>query len=392
MLNLKQRLADLWLKAKQGWLTETEDSSVALDQVSRFYQSDFYLSLDKGLRSAFYDGPLGGLDSRVIERQDVDFLLSCHGYWQNGRNVSCAIFGEKGTGLSTLLNMFTAKLKQQDQAFKSLILEKRLCSEQDVINSFAKLLGMENKDYTFDEFIILINQLPPCVITLDNLHFLVQRTLDAQVVVDTLSAIILASRGYHLWIVACEEQAWRRLCYGYQIEHVFSHQQQVANFSESQMLELLLKRFSYGGFRTINDMPIETLVDGKCPLNDIAKRCKGCIELSLFYCLNNLSYGITEKSVCIMPAEEIDVTALKSLSQLELFSLAEICAHGHLSVKEHHKIFRISLGESKMILEHLRVLGILDKNEGVSGSDAYSLKLIISAVVIRYLISMNSLY
>lgn len=392
MINIKQSISDTWLEAKERWSPSKEDTTVPLDQVSRFYQTDFYISLDDSLKSAFYDGPLGGLDSRIIERKDMEFLTDCFRLWQGGRNVSCGIYGEKGTGLSTLLNMFTQELKQQNQAFKLLSLERRLSTEQDVIDIIGRLLAIEPNTYELTDFIEAIHQVPAQVIVLDNIHFIVQRTIDAQIVIDTLSAIILATRGLHFWVLASEEQAWRRLCYGYQFEHLFSHQQQVPNFNERQIRDLLIKRFSYGGFHTINDIAIEELAQEKSPVNEVAKRSKGCVELGLFYCLNNLTYGTKPQSIFIMSPQEVDMTALKKLTQIELFTLAEISTHGQLSIKEHHRIFRISLNESKMILEHLRVLGLLDKNEEIARSDAYSLKLITSAVVIRYLISMNYLY
>ena len=243
-----------------------------------------------------------------------------------------------------------------------------------------------------NDFIHTINELPQCVVVMDNVHFLVQRSLDAQIVIDCLSSIILSSRGHHLWVLSGEEQSWRRLCYGYHFEHLFSHQQHIANYTDSQIRDLLIKRFSYAGFHAINDITIDQLGNEKSPINEIAKRSKGCVELSIFYCLNNLTYGVTPKSLFITSPLEIDTTPLKQLTQIELFTLSEISTHGQLSAKEHQNIFRISLNESKMLLERLRVLGILDKNEESNYSDTYSLKLIISAVVIRHLISMNYLY
>ncbi|MGR6875138.1 AAA family ATPase [Pseudomonas sp. HK3] len=392
MFNIKQSLTDLWLKVKDHWFKAKEDLTVPLDQVSRFYQSEFYQSLDDDLKSAFYDGPLGGLDSRIIECKDIDFLMDCYCLWESGRNVSCGIYGEKGTGLSTLLNIFTTQLKQKNQSYKQLDIQHRLCDQQDIITELSKLFAIEPKSYALDDFIEVVKELPKSVIIIDNIHFLVQRTLTAQIIVDALSAIILASRGHHLWVIAGEEQSWRRLSYGYNFDNLFSHQQHIANFNESQMRELLVKRFSYAGFHTINDIAIDKLKDEKSPLNEIAKRSKGCVELSLFYALNKIAYGIEQKSLLISPPQEIDMTSIKKLSRIELFTLAEISAHGQLSIKEHHLLFRISLSDSKMVLEHLRVIGILDKNEAITYVDTYGLKLIISAVVIRYLISMNYLY
>lgn len=392
MPNIRDWFSQPWQQFKQRFMVSNDDRMVPLDQVSRFYQSNFYQSLDANLKSAFYDGPLGGLDSRIIHRKDVDTLMSYFKLWQQGRNISCAIYGEKGTGLSTLLNTVLQEVKQGDQHYKMIPLEKRIQSEQDFFNTLSKSLGVEEKTYTLDEFIACLLQLPPSVIAIDNLHFLVQRTLDAQAVVDSVSAIIIASAGHHFWLLASEEQAWRRLCYGYGFEQLVSHQHHVANFNESDMRELLINRFAYAGFHTINDIATEKLHSEKSPINHIAKRCKGCVELGLFYCLNNLTYGTKPQSILLMPADEIDMTSLKKLSQKSLFTLAEISTHGQLSPKEHSKVFRMEINESKRLLEHLRRLGVLDKNEDANSHDGYSLKLIISAVVIRYLISMNYLY
>ncbi len=392
MPNVINWLPQPWRYIKQRFLSKNDNRTVPLDQVSRFYQSDFYQSLDANLKSAFYDGPLDGLDSRVIKRKDLESMMEHFKLWQQGRNISFVIHGEKGTGLSTLLNSFIKEVKQEQQTYTLISLEKRIKTETDLFALLSQSLGIHEKADTLDGFISQLNVLPPSVIALDNLHFIVSRTLDAQAVMDCFSAIIIASAGHHFWVLSCEEQAWRRLCYGYGFENLVSHQHHVANFSEQEMRELLISRFSYAGFHTINGIATDKLHSEKSPINHIAKRSKGCVELGLFYCLNNLTYGTKPQSILIMPAEEIDTTPLKKLSQKALFTLAEISTHGQFTAKEHSEVFRININESKMLLEHLRVIGILDKNEEPNSTDAYSLKLIISAVIIRHLISMNYLY
>ncbi len=392
MIDFQNSISQIWSDLKQRLFPSKLDATTPLDQVSRFYQSDFYRSLDANLKSTFYDGPLGGLDSRIHPRSHTDFLHDCTKLWQNGRNVSCGIYGEKGTGLSTLLNVFIEDLKKQSLDHKLISLSQRLTSESDVIQTLCRALGIEEHDYKLDVFIQKVRKKEPCVILIDNLHFLVQRTLGAQAVIDVLGSIILATRGHHLWVIASEEQAWRRLCYGYQFEHLFSHTRYIENYSDNEIRALIIKRFSYAGIQSVNDIPIEKLQDEKSPVSDIAKRSKGCIELAIFYCLNNLTYSLTPKSLYITSPLEIDTTPLKTLSQAELFTLSEICAHGVLSAREHQTIFRVSANESKMTLERLRVLGILEKDESANHADTYCLKLIISSVVIRYLISMNYLY
>lgn len=391
-LTINNWLHSQWQHIRQLVMPSSEDKTIPLDQVSRFYQSDVYRSLDQAITSAFFDGPLGGLDQRIASRKEDELLLQSFSLWQQGRSISCVIYGEKGTGLSTYLNVFMAHLKKTQQDYKNLSLNQRLSDTQSVIDALSKPFNMLTPPTKLDDFIEQINALPPTVIIVDNAHFLVQRTLNAQVVIDALSSIILGSRGHHLWIVASEEQAWRRLCYGYGFQNIFSDEHHIKNYTDAQIKELLIKRIAYSGAKKINGTPIEEANHDKSPINAIAKKSKGCIELGIFYCLNTLTSGMTPDDLFFNAPSDIDMGSFKDLSQLELFTLAEVATHGQLTAKEHHLIFRTSLDQSKMILEHLRVLGILDQNNEANRGDAYALKLIISAVVIRYLISMNYLY
>ncbi|MFT7108905.1 MAG: hypothetical protein ACI843_000561 [Psychrobacter glaciei] len=391
-LSTKGWLQLKWQQIRLFVMPTSEDTTTPLDQVSRFYQSDAYKSLDHSVTSAFFDGPLGGLDQRVLSRTEDAVLPLAVSLWKQGRNISCIVYGEKGTGLSTYLNVFTAHLKKVDQSYKSLSLEHRLTDVESVISTLSKTFNIESPPDNLDTFIATINAIPATVIVIDNAHFLVQRTLNAQVILDALSAIVLGSRGHHLWVMGCEQQAWRRLCYGYQFQDIFSHEYYISNYNDAQLKELLIKRISYAGITKVNGIALTDLNNEKSPLNAIVKKSRGCIELGIFYCLSTLNSGMSKDELFFSPPLEIDSGSFKQLSQLDLFTLAEIATHGQLTPSEHHVIFRISLNQSKMILEHLRVIGLLDQNDDANPRDAYALKLIISAIVIRYLISMNYLY
>ena len=384
-------LSSFWNQVSALWKKD-EANLIPLDQVSRFYQSDQYQSLDAEVKSAFFDGPLEGLDQRTIDRKDLQFMQDTLNSWQQGRSISCAMSGEKGTGLSTLFNQFGAKLKHQQVKHKIVRINKRLSSESDVIFAFGNTLNVLDMATELDKFIEQLLSMPPTVIMVDNTHFMVQRTLHAHEVIDALTAMILGTRGHHLWIVGCEEQAWRRLSYSYQFENLFSHVHTVANFTEAEIKSLLAARFAYCGAKTVNGVSLEQLAKDKSPLSSIVKKSKGCVELALFYCLNQLTHGLEPHSFQVNNPQDIELGAFKKLTQHELFTLAELAAHGQLSIKEHQKIFRTTASQSKRLLEHLRVIGLLDKTDDLHQQDAYVLKLIISAVVVRYLISMNYLY
>jgi hypothetical protein len=370
----------------------SEDKYIPLDQVTRFYQSDFYCALDEKLRDAFTDLPLAGNDSRLIQRSTMQQLRNAVQAWQEGRNLSMVINAEKSSGLTTLLNSFALHLKENKISHQYTTLNERLTSPLDITTLVKELFHLRSDPIGLDNLIVHINSLKPKVIILDNLHFLVQRTAAAQSVIDTLGAIILGTRGHHLWVLGCEEQAWRRLNYGYEFAHVFSHTVTLQNFSRSEIHELLITRFHSAGFTHINEVPLAELKKTKTPIDAISRKSKGCIELALFYCLANMQYGTSQYKVFLQRPLGINISALKDLDNSELFTLAEICTHGQLSPSEHRIIFRNTLNQSKMALEHLRVLGLLDQVAPGNRREAYELKLIASSMIINHLIAANYLY
>ncbi len=159
-------------------------------------------------------------------------------------------------------------------------------------------------------------------------------------------------------MIACEEQAWRRLCYGYQFQNIFSNQHLISNYNDAQIKELLIKRISYAGITKVNGIELDLLSNEKSPLNAIAKKSKGCIELGIFYCLSTLTSGMSQNELFFNAPLEIDTGSFKELSQLDLFTLAEIATHGQLTPKEHHLIFRISLNQSKIDFRTLTRSGL----------------------------------
>lgn len=370
----------------------SEDKYIPLDQVTRFYQSDFYCALDEKLRDAFTDLPLAGNDNRLIQRSTMLQLRNAVQAWQEGRNLSMVINAEKSSGLTTLLNSFALHLKENKISHQYTTLNERLTSPLDITTLVKELFHLRSDPIGLDNLIVHINSLKPKVLILDNLHFLVQRTAAAQSVIDTLGAIILGTRGHHLWVLGCEEQAWRRLNYGYEFAHVFSHTVTLQNFSRSEIHELLITRFHSAGFTHINEVPLADLKKTKTPIDAIARKSKGCIELALFYCLANMQYGTSQYKVFLQRPLGINISALKNLDNNELFTLAEICTHGQLSPSEHRVIFRNTLNQSKMALEHLRVLGLLDQVAPGNRREAYELKLIASSMIINHLIAANYLY
>ena len=93
----------------------------------------------------------------------------------------------------------------------------------------------------------------------------------------------------------------------------------------------------------------------------------------------------------LRPLEALDFSILKQLISEELFTLAEVAAHGRLTIEDHCAVFRSSHDESWLLLERLYHQCLLDKHETAAGADYYLVPQY-SNVISAYLGNANYLY
>jgi hypothetical protein len=82
------------------------------------------------------------------------------------------------------------------------------------------------------------------------------------------------------------------------------------------------------------------------------------MESALYYWLRSLSVDEQGK-VSVQPCVKVDTGFIKKLDSLNLLSLAEVLAHGGLTPKEHGQIFNLDVFRSRLILDYLRQIRLL---------------------------------
>jgi hypothetical protein len=123
----------------------------------------------------------------------------------------------------------------------------------------------------------------------------------------------------------------------------------------------------------------------------VHKLSNGKPDLAFFYFLTSLLFDTGAEPLNMQAPVALDFSALKQLLSEELFTLAEVAAHGQLTLSEHRAVFRVSEQESRLLLERLYHQCLLDKDPSAV-EPTYRLVPLYSDAVTRYLSNANFLY
>ncbi|MCW9032331.1 MAG: ATP-binding protein [Gammaproteobacteria bacterium] len=351
-------------------------------------------ALPGSLLQAFTEKPLVTGDMRFIGREEQSTrLLSAIEMWQSGQTSMLAVTGPQGCGISSFLQQIPQHISDQ-QGWHYSELTRRPTDNEDCLAQLSNIVGSEQPIASVAELIDYINTLPPGIFAIDNGHYLASRIMGSNQAIRTFGAVMVATQQRHLWILGCQEFAWRRLAYLYNADRYFTELIGLTLFSEDELKQCLSSRLQVSGILlnsdTSNEQTESPSVLGQL-FSTLYKLSNGKPDIAFFYLLGSMNFNAEDKLWDIQPVEQLDFNQLKQLVHEELFTLAEISAHGQLSIDDHQSIFRSSHEESWLLLERLYHQCLLDKttNDNVT---TYHLVPLYSDVITRFLNNANYLY
>jgi hypothetical protein len=168
----------------------------------------------------------------------------------------------------------------------------------------------------------------------------------------------------------------------------------LAYFSEGELGECLASRLRAAGMGLETEsggeqQPIPAVLARQ--LSTLHRLSNGKPDLAFFYFLTSLLIPRGGGQLEMQAVSALDFRALKQLLSEELFTLAEVAAHGQLTLTEHRAVFRVSEQESRLLLERLYHQCLLDKDPSAV-EPTYRLVPLYSDAVTRYLSNANFLY
>ncbi len=360
---------------------------------TRRLSRDADLALPEALLQACSAEPLAAGDARFIGREEQSKrLLEALERWRAGRGSMIAVTGPQGCGITSFLQQAAHCLGDAEH-YCYAKLTHRPYDISDTLVLLSRAVACEQPSESVEELVDYINALDPRVFAIDNGHFMACRIMGANEAIRVFGAVMVATQQRHLWVLGCEEYAWRRLAYLYRADRYFTDRIELALFSEGELGECLTTRLQAAGVALNSELNGEHKRLPAVPARNLAalhKLSNGKPDLAFFYFLGSLLVHHENGKLDMQAFAALDFSTLKELISEELFTLAEVAAHGQLTINDHRAVFRSSQEESWLLLERLYHQCLLDKDE--TAEPAYHLVPLYSDVITRYLSNANYLY
>jgi hypothetical protein len=252
-----------------------------------------------------------------------------------------------------------------------------MLTSADIINMLEDLLQIQEPSDSAPELINKILRMERQIIILEHGHQLFLRIVGARQALETFFYIMMNTRSHVFWLVSFRQLPWIRLGYLLNIERFFTHSIK-SEFHNVQELVTALKLrqratgqaplFSEVGVTSyrmrklllqhrVQDAPVQQALE-EIYFNNLYAISGGNMESALYYWLRSLSVDEHGK-VSVQPCVKVDTGFIKKQDTLNLLSLAEVLAHGGLTPKEHGEIFNLDVFRSRLILDYLRQIRLL---------------------------------
>lgn len=331
--------------------------------------------------------------------KELEVLENTYDNWTKNRFVSCALVGEKGCGVTSMLNSFLASISKTDTLRENL--HEKIHSKEEYFayfNSFFK-----TKEIVLNQGFIdhLNNAENSKIIILENLHHMYLKKVGGFEAIKLLFELISYTTKKVLWIGVFTPDAWNYLDKTISISNYFTSIIDMEPFSPKDIKETILKRNEHANLE-IEFIQKEENTENPATEKQEDKENQESLEEQFFKQLYKLSNGnislallywvraiekIEENHIFIKQIENLDYTFIKNLSSEALFALQTLILHDGLTLRD----FSIVTGESNQECRK-RLMPMLEKGLLIQPNKKYNINPAIYKHIHDYLSSKNYIH
>lgn len=351
-------------------------------------------------RRMFELGPLQNREFMVGREQPLEQLEEIFARWQQGKTCSVAIIGPEGSGKSSLINCFESEFGAEAPILRRDF-KQRLHNEAEVLTLLRQWFEAGEEADSLAALVKHILARPRCIIIAEEGHNLLLRVIGGRGAVQAFFRVLVATREHCLWLLSFRKHPWQRLDDQFQISQYFTHQISTLFHDQKQIQAALMLRQRTSGYPLVflgesdkDDPEAAQKALQETFFHELFEAGGGNIEAALYFWLLCLSYDPEENQLRICSVGKLDHGFLRKFDRLYLFSLAEILCHGGLNVAEHARIFRLDPIKSRLTLDYLQQLTLLEQKApaDTANGECYVLSPIFYKAVTTTLESMHLLY
>jgi hypothetical protein len=328
-------------------------------------------------RRLFVNEPLKEMTFYLHRYDEAGKLETAFNKWKNGSFSPVLIYGEKGSGISTFVQLFVKEKIPQNPVVYSVQPIKRILSEEDLlailgISFRAEAFGKLHELYDFAE------KQEPFVAYFDKVHMLYLRQPGGFGVLKKFFEIISNTSRKIFWICTSGLYSSQFLHKSIGLYDYFPVLIPMKNLSREEVGKVILMRHKASGYGLIFKPSIFDLADRnflrKNPLQQ-----QEFLQEKYFQILNRLTQSnvtfalqlwlrsakkTDDHTICLSSLESLDFSFMFNLPGEVVYGLHALLLHERLDVFQLSQVLNISRRQAYLLLMRLNDRGIIAEEKG----------------------------
>ncbi|EKB49982.1 hypothetical protein [Cecembia lonarensis] len=383
------------LKKKVGIIDESEPISFDVAE----FMSDTQQALEKlpnDYREKCEIKAIQDKHNFLFREEEMEKIEKCLEHWKEDRFVTAALVGEKGSGISSLVNIFLENHPELT-VLRAEIDDK--ISEQDICMEWLSSLLQKHLENTQMAIQILQDEFDGKVIVLENLQHLFLKKVGGFEGIRTLFDIIASTGKQVFWIGALTPSSWNYLDKTVSIRNYFTTDIHLNDIKADQLKQLFLSK--HKGYK-LKIKPTKEIAKDKSFKKMSDKEQQEFLEEQFFYMLNSLSHGnltlaqlywvraistVENHEVQLADISKIETDFLENLNPEQLFSLQQMLIHDGLNIEDFASVTNQPLLVCRNTLIPMREKGLL-----IQPSEKYTINPVLYQPVYQLLKDKNFIH
>jgi hypothetical protein len=341
-------------------------------------------------------------DDRFFEGRENELLhlKAAFENWKLKKYAPVIVFGEKGSGITTLLNFHFKNMETNFPIIRTSINEN-IYSEKEFID-FLKNIFKESTFNNIEEVVKYLNNLvTKQIVVIENLQNLFLKKVNGFVCLRMFFELISKTNQNVFWIITSSLYAWEYLSKVMNVSDYFGYQVKLEKLKNEQMIDIILRRHRISGYNIYFQAPDETAVRKKyknlsdAEVQEILKReyfselnefAKSNISLALLYWMRSTK-EVTANTIKLGSVVELDFSFLKAMDSEKIFLLYLLLLHDGLKEDNIVEIYSKPLNEMRLSL-----LVLLDDGIVIRKGDLYLINPLLYRQIVYLLKSKNIIH
>jgi hypothetical protein len=344
---------------------------------------------------------------------EIKMIKEAFQNWHRGRFASTVVVGEKGSGITTLINFFLKQSNPRLIQSCQLIRAQRLYQmyREEELLEYLRSFFPEDNISSMDELIVLMKcSERPFIFIFENLEHFFLRKVGGFKCLKLLFELISKTNQQVFWLCSCTLYTWHFLDKTIRISDYFEYIVELRPIEHHQLREVILRRHRVSGYRVNYEASDEDRLEKKFQKMDEQQQ-QAYLEDEYFKGLNRITSGnfsiaqlfwmrstckVTQDTIHIGSLKDYDFSFLKSIPLHHMLTLHSLLLHDGLREAQYQELVEYRSSENAPIPQpsksNLNLIQLLDDGFITKREDVYLINPLLYRQVVSLLRTKNFLH